>query len=1258
MPNVSASRGSKIAAPPGWCSTLTLGLFLAWHSALLAFPSPTSGPVGSESASAGGMCRPPALGNPCAIGGIAGQGNHDPLPSLGIDNPIHLGNGNKYQLDVDLPANIASPGVELVRHYNALSRRAGVVGSNWTWSYDVRLERHTNGWHARQADGSVRRADHITKLREGYLWTWSTGQQLRFDDRGRLTGIRLAPGRWTEIQRHLAPHFAWGEIKKVIAAGGHELTFHYRLAHGQVLVDAVDTPLGRFVYQYEAPPPESGHRHPRLVAEMRPDGMERHYHHEPALQGGNPYAVTGISLRDPPRPLRRLSQWAYDQYGRVIKTRHIGRNIPSLDITYVQTATPTRHGHTRIHSANGHVRDVHFSRDESGAYRLHAPTLQYRRDSDLAEIDGTRLHRGANGQLIRVDISHSGWPGLSLARGNTDYHLAWQSAATGRTVQHADHAGRPTEVQYANGDALQLSYDAQGRPTEIVASKDRAGLRRTTRLHWRGRQLHRIEHPAERESRHLGDLGEVLERKLERPSLFGMPPLKLRERFQYDAYGRLVRHELPEGGALLYTWAALPQRSRHLIQLVWEDAYGARRVIIQAGDMSTPRHPAAGYRYGNGLELLTLAHRGPHVDTLLLTHADTMLWHQTRRYDPAGRVTLDHHAHHGRQDATHFTYDARSRMIGAQVARAADRKSWWFAWHENGRLAALRHDGSTAAQPINFDMAGLPKHVGPLTTTYGPSRRLETVSKKVDDLEPPHPIAEYRHNAYGHRIAKQTAQEAVQFLYSQGRLVAEMRSRLSSGPPDVTHRYLYAGATPVGMIHYPRDGPPQLYAVHADLSGAVRLVTDDHRNIRWAATYSPLGKALKWAGDLDFPLRFPGQYHDKETGWHDNLLRTYVPDTGHFLEPDPLGPLPGSDTYGYAAQQPWRYADPSGLLLFAFDGTRYSEDTRGNVWKLAQAYTGGDAYYHPGPGNSQFLDWDAVVAWRAGQILEHQWQALLSNLANQPRGSTTPIHIIGFSRGAALARHFANRIASHTQEGVFNVQDPQRGPISACVDLRFMGLFDTVTQFGIGGSHNHLYDFGIDPLWSWVSHAVALHEHRWTFPLTSAQEGSENVVEAPFVGAHADIGGGVALLDPAGAHAQGTAETPDGDPTMSPHEDHNELARVALEWMHWQAVAAFADFDALDTPDVDVEKAPLRDMRAPLMRVVQHGDRAVTQPSGAPWLTYQADHTRLGKAQRERVESLIERLLDWRGVSGDVVGHVDMKGYEEWLHDVVGWKPK
>lgn len=40
------------------------------------------------------------------------------------------------------------------------------------------------------------------------------------------------------------------------------------------------------------------------------------------------------------------------------------------------------------------------------------------------------------------------------------------------------------------------------------------------------------------------------------------------------------------------------------------------------------------------------------------------------------------------------------------------------------------------------------------------------------------------------------------------------------------------------------------------------------------------------------PLRFPGQYHDPETGLHHNYFRTYDPETARYLTGDPLGLSP------------------------------------------------------------------------------------------------------------------------------------------------------------------------------------------------------------------------------------------------------------------------------------------------------------------------------------------------------------------------------
>lgn len=72
------------------------------------------------------------------------------------------------------------------------------------------------------------------------------------------------------------------------------------------------------------------------------------------------------------------------------------------------------------------------------------------------------------------------------------------------------------------------------------------------------------------------------------------------------------------------------------------------------------------------------------------------------------------------------------------------------------------------------------------------------------------------------------------------------------------------------------------------------------------------------------PLRFPGQFHDPELDLHENWNRYYDPSLGRYLSPEPLLQSPtylatmvataaNVPTYAYAANNPIRFTDPTGL---------------------------------------------------------------------------------------------------------------------------------------------------------------------------------------------------------------------------------------------------------------------------------------------------------------------------------------------------------
>jgi RHS repeat-associated protein len=63
------------------------------------------------------------------------------------------------------------------------------------------------------------------------------------------------------------------------------------------------------------------------------------------------------------------------------------------------------------------------------------------------------------------------------------------------------------------------------------------------------------------------------------------------------------------------------------------------------------------------------------------------------------------------------------------------------------------------------------------------------------------------------------------------------------------------------------------------------------------------------AGPVVCPLRFPGQFHDEETGLDYNLHRYYDPATGRYLTPDPLGLTPGPNCHAYV-DNPLQWLDP------------------------------------------------------------------------------------------------------------------------------------------------------------------------------------------------------------------------------------------------------------------------------------------------------------------------------------------------------------
>jgi hypothetical protein len=297
-------------------------------------------------------------------------------------------------------------------------------------------------------------------------------------------------------------------------------------------------------------------------------------------------------------------------------------------------------------------------------------------------------------------------------------------------------------------------------------------------------------------------------------------------------------------------------------------------------------------------------------------------------------------------------------------------------------------------------------------------------------------------------------------------------------------------------------------------------------------------------------------------------------------------------------------------LSFFFDGTGNNREAdigtreHSNVARLFRAHKLNDehqgryAFYIPGIGTyfKEIGDEGGGVTgpafaakgedrlvWAQKQFEEKLHAA--EQRAMNPVNKITGIHvaIFGFSRGAALARAFARRLASNCSGGAGQWR-LNRG--NHPIRIYFMGLFDTVASVGVPMAANNFTlgtrddlpflafgEPGADPApgpldghgdWAgdlripeMVEECVqmaAAHEMRNSFPLDSLNEGSvraPNCIEVVYPGAHSNVGGGY--------------RPGEGGKSVVENE---LLSMLPLRDMHNRALRRGVPFKGLSAPDI------------------------------------------------------------------------------------------
>jgi len=206
------------------------------------------------------------------------------------------------------------------------------------------------------------------------------------------------------------------------------------------------------------------------------------------------------------------------------------------------------------------------------------------------------------------------------------------------------------------------------------------------------------------------------------------------------------------------------------------------------------------------------------------------------------------------------------------------------------------------------------------------------------------------------------------------------------------------------------------------------------------------------------------------------------------------------------------------MALYAFDGTKQDDRATGSSWEAVaadtnifrffSAYTGYaqsqgiTTNYIPGVGTRfGVIGTIAGGAWGAGWLdrINDAHDALCkAYLAGDHN-----IDVIGFSRGAAVALDFVNKVH---RDGI---RDNGRVVVERPA-IRFLGLFDTVAAFGLANlgfllsSFNPFHHLMLPDSVQHCFHAMSLDERRTSF----VNQRVAGAYEVWFRGVHSDIGGG------------------------------------------------------------------------------------------------------------------------------------------------------
>lgn len=397
--------------------------------------------------------------------------------------------------------------------------------------------------------------------------------------------------------------------------------------------------------------------------------------------------------------------------------------------------------------------------------------------------------------------------------------------------------------------------------------------------------------------------------------------------FGYDAAGRETSRRIGERVKLDQTWDA---SDRLTSQILARSGVPGGEGHTGPGLSTAPAAPtpSATPVWGSGPPLGQVLQQRQYrwSPTGLLARVDDQLaGSRTFAHDPLGRIT----GVTGPGWQERYRYDATGNIAAAHWPTPSPGTPWTAALGDRTHHGTLLHQAGAIG--YRYDRQGRVTSRSQKQISGKPSTWHYTwdADDRLTSVTTPDGARwRYVYDPLGRRIAKQRLDTLRGNIATQTRFAWDgpvlVEQTTTGGESDaaevLTWDYQPGTFTPLTQTRrlLPADSAQkwidtQFHAIITNNVGAPAELITPNGEVAWHQTATLWGVPTANGTTAATPLRFPGQYHDPETGWYYNHHRYYDPTTSRYTTPDPLGLGAGPNPHTYVAN-PATQTDPLGLM--------------------------------------------------------------------------------------------------------------------------------------------------------------------------------------------------------------------------------------------------------------------------------------------------------------------------------------------------------